>query len=165
MARLGSKITPFLWFDKQAEEAAKLYVSLFPNSAIEGGARYGDAGQEVTGGKPGSVMIVNFTLDGQRFIALNGGPHYKFTPAVSFSIACDGQDEVDFYWRKLTEGGGAESQCGWLTDRFGLSWQVVPTILSELIGDKDRAKAARATEAMLKMKKLDIAELKRAHAG
>lgn len=159
------KITPFLWFDNHAEEAAKLYVSLFQNSAIESVSRYGEAGREVTGGTPGKVMTVTFTLEGQRFTALNGGPLFKFTEAVSFMISCDSQEEVDRFWSKLTADGGQESQCGWLKDRFGLSWQVVPRVLFELIGDKDRAKAGRATEAMLKMKKLDIAELKRAHAG
>lgn len=160
----SQKITPFLWFDKEAEEAAKFYVGLFKNSAIESVSRYGEAGKEVTGGTPGKVMTVTFTLEGQRFTALNGGPLFKFSEAVSFMIGCDTQEEVDMFWSKLTDGG-QESQCGWLKDRFGLSWQVVPRVLFELIGDTDRAKAARATEAMLKMKKLDIAALKRAHAG
>lgn len=161
----SQKITPFLWFDKQAEEAANFYVSLFKNSAIDNVVRYGEAGKEITGGTPGKVMSVSFTLEGQQFTAINGGPVFKFTEAVSFMIGCDSQEEVDFFWSKLTADGGQESQCGWLKDRFGLSWQVVPRVLFELIGDRDRAKAARATEAMLKMKKLDIAELKRAHAG
>ena len=160
----GQKITPFLWFDKEAEEAAKLYVSLFRNSAIENVARYTDTGQEITGGTPGKVMTVTFTLEGQRFTALNGGPLFKFTEAVSFMVGCDSQEEVDFFWSKLTEGG-QESQCGWLKDRFGLSWQIVPRAMFELLGDKDRKKAARATEAMLKMKKLDLAQLRRAHAA
>jgi len=160
----SQKITPFLWFDKEAEDAAKLYVSLFKNSAIENVARYTDAGQEITGGTPGKVMTVTFTLEGQRFIALNGGPMFKFTEAISFMVGCDSQEEVDFFWSKLTEGG-QESQCGWLKDRFGLSWQIVPRAMFELLGDKDRKKAARATEAMLKMKKLDLAQLRRAHAA
>jgi len=161
----SQKITPFLWFDKEAEEAAKLYVSLFKNSAIENVSCYGEAGQKITGGTPGKVMTVTFILDGLRFTALNGGPLFKFTEAVSFMVGCDSQEEVDMFWSKLMEGGGQESQCGWLKDRFGLSWQIVPRVLFELIGDKDRAKAGRATEAMLRMKKLDIAALKRAHAG
>ena len=161
----GQKITPFLWFDNQAEEAANLYVSIFKNSAIGKVARYGEAGKETTGGTPGKVMTVEFTLEGQRFTALNGGPLFKFTEAVSFMVGCDDQEEVDLYWSKLISGGGQESQCGWLKDRFGLSWQIVPHVLPELIGDKDRVKAGRAMEAMLKMKKLDIAELRRAHAG
>ncbi len=160
----NQKITPFLWFDKEAEDAANFYVSLFKNATIESVSRYGEAGQEITGGTPGKVMTVSFTLEGQRFTALNGGPLFKFTEAVSFMVGCDSQEEVDWFWSKLTDGG-QESQCGWLKDRFGLSWQIVPRVLFELIGDKDRAKAARATEAMLKMKKLDIAELRRAHAG
>jgi len=160
----SQKITPFLWFDKEAEEAAKFYVSLFKNSTIESVSRYGEAGQEITGGTPGKVMTVGFTLDGQRFTALNGGPLFKFTEAVSFMVGCDSQEEVDWFWSKLTDGG-QESQCGWLKDRFGLSWQIVPRAMFDLIGDKDPAKAARATVAMLKMKKLDIAELRRAHAG
>src|SRR5215472_5987624 len=160
----SQKITPFLWFDKEAEEAAKLYVSLFKNSAIENVSRYGEAGKEVTGGTPGKVMTVTFTLEGQRFTALNGGPLFKFTEAVSFMVGCDSQEEVDHFWSKLTDGG-QESQCGWLKDRFGLSWQIVPRVLFELLADKDRKKAARATAAMLKMKKLNLAELQRAHAG
>jgi predicted 3-demethylubiquinone-9 3-methyltransferase (glyoxalase superfamily) len=160
----SQKITPFLWFDKEAEEAAKFYVSIFKSSAIEKVSRYGETGQEVTDGTPGKVMTVTFTLEGQRFTALNGGPLFKFTEAVSFMVGCDSQEEVDTFWSKLTDGG-QESQCGWLKDRYGLSWQIVPRVLFELIGDKDRTKAARATQAMLKMKKLDIAALKRAHAG
>jgi predicted 3-demethylubiquinone-9 3-methyltransferase (glyoxalase superfamily) len=160
----SQKITPFLWFDKEAEEAAKFYVSIFKNSAIEKVSRYGETGQEVTGGTPGKVMTVTFMLEGQRFTALNGGPLFKFTEAISFMVGCDSQEEVDTFWSKLTDGG-QESQCGWLKDRYGLSWQIVPRVLFELIGDKDRTKAARATQAMLKMKKLDIAALKRAHAG
>jgi len=161
----SQKITPFLWFDDQAEEAANFYVSIFKNSAIGKVARYSEAGKETTGGTPGKVMTVEFTLEGQRFTALNGGPHFKFTEAVSFMVGCEDQEEVDLFWSKLTSGGGQESQCGWLKDRFGLSWQIVPRVLPELIADKDRVKAARAMEAMLKMKKLDIAALKRAHAG
>jgi predicted 3-demethylubiquinone-9 3-methyltransferase (glyoxalase superfamily) len=153
-------ISPFLWFDTQAEEAAKFYVSLFPNSRILNTSRYGEAGP----GPAGSVMVVEFELNGQRFMALNGGPHFSFTEAVSFSIDCDTQDEVDHYWSKLSEGG-QEVQCGWLKDRFGLSWQVNPVILGKLISDPDPVKAARVASAMLKMKKFDIAALERAFRG
>ena len=154
------KITPCLWFDDQAEEAARFYVSLFKNSSIGRIARYGDAGP----GPKGSVVTIEFELDGQAFIGLNGGPHFNFTEAVSFSIDCADQAEVDFYWDRLSEGGQT-SQCGWLKDRFGLSWQVVPTVLADLIGDPDPEKARRATQAMLQMTKLDIAKLQQAHAG
>jgi len=155
------KIAPFLWFDTQAEEAAELYVSLFPDSRIDGVTRYGDAGP----GVPGSVMVVSFTLGGQQFSAINGGPVYAFTPAVSFSVSCDDQDEVDRYWNALTADGGEPVQCGWLTDRFGLSWQIVPRRLGELLGDPDPERVRRVTEAMLKMIKLEIAQLERAADG
>ena len=154
-------ISPFLWFDSQAEDAAKLYVSVFPNSKILSVSRYGEAGP----GPKGTVMTVSFELDGQRFIALNGGPQFKFTEAISFSVNCETQEEVDRYWAKLTAGGGEEGPCGWLKDRFGLSWQVNPRMLGELISDPDPKKAKRAMEAMLKMKKIDIATLKRAVQG
>jgi predicted 3-demethylubiquinone-9 3-methyltransferase (glyoxalase superfamily) len=154
------KITPCLWFDDQAEAAARFYVSLFKNSSIGRIARYGGAGP----GPKGSVVTIAFELDGQAFIGLNGGPHFKFTEAVSFSIDCADQAEVDFYWDRLSEGGQT-SQCGWLKDRFGLSWQVVPATLADMIGDPDPEKARRATEAMLKMTKLDIAKLQQAIAG
>ena len=152
------KISPFLWFDNQAEEAAKFYTTVFKGSKIDRIARYGEAGP----GPKGSVMVAEFTLDGQQFVALNGGPHYKITPAVSFVINCRDQSEVDYYWDKLTSDGGQPVQCGWLTDKFGVSWQVVPTILMELMADPDKAKAKRVTEAMMKMVKLDIAKLKEA---
>lgn len=151
---------PFLWFDDQAEEAANFYVSIFPNSKILAASRYGEAGP----GPKGQVMTIRFELDGQTFTALNGGPHFQFNEAVSFVIDCADQAEVDHYWDRLVDGG-TPSQCGWLKDRYGLSWQVVPTVLYELIGDADPAKAQRATQAMLKMVKLDIAALKAAHAG
>ena len=154
------KITPFLWFNDQAEEAARFYVSLFKNSSIGQIARYGDAGP----GPKGSIVTIAFELDGQAFIGLNGGPHFKFTEAVSFSIDCADQAEVDFYWDRLSEGGET-SQCGWLKDRFGLSWQVVPAMLADMIGDSDPEKARRATQAMLQMTKLDIAKLQQAYAG
>lgn len=151
------KITPFLWFDTQAEEAAKFYTSIFPNSKIVTVARYGEAGP----GPKGSVMTVVFELDGQQIIALNGGPHFKFTEAISLSVDCKDQAEVDHYWSKLLRGG-KESQCGWLKDKYGLSWQVNPTVLGELLSDPDPKKAKRVMEAMLKMKKIDIAALKAA---
>lgn len=154
------KITTFLWYDTQAEEAANLYTSIFPNSKILTIARYGDAGP----GPKGSVMTMAFELDGHKFIALNGGPHFKFTEAISLLIECKSQEEVDHYWSRLTEGG-QESQCGWLQDKFGLSWQVTPTALGEMLSDADRAKAGRVMQAMLKMKKIDIATLRRAYEG
>jgi predicted 3-demethylubiquinone-9 3-methyltransferase (glyoxalase superfamily) len=152
------RITPFLWFDHQAEEAARFYTSVFPNSTIVKVIRYGGAGP----GPPGSVMTVEFQLDGQAFVALNGGPHFEFTEAVSFVVNCQTQDEVDAYWEKLS-AGGAEVQCGWLKDRFGLSWQIVPTGLPELLSDPDPEKSQRVLQAMLTMKKLDIRALRRAH--
>ena len=152
------KISPFLWFDRQAEEAANFYIKTFKNSKILNITRYGEAGP----GPKGSVMTIEFTLDGQEFIALNGGPHFKFNEAISFSVDCKTQEEVDMYWAKLSEGG-QEQPCGWLKDKFGLSWQVNPTILGEMLGDPDPQKAERVTEAMLKMKKIDIAALKKAY--
>jgi len=154
-----TKITPFLWFDTQAEEAARFYVSIFKNSKIGKISRYGEGGP----GPAGSVMTVEFELDGQRFIALNGGPHFKFNEAISFSIDCKTQSEVDELWKKLS-AGGQEVQCGWLKDKYGLSWQVVPAILGEMLNDPDPAKAKRVMAAMLKMKKIDIDELKKAYA-
>jgi len=152
------KITPFLWFDNQAEEAVNFYSSIFKNSKVKNMTRYGDAGP----GPAGSVMTASFELDGQEFIALNGGPHFKFTEAISFVIDCDTQEEVDHYWYQLS-AGGAESQCGWLKDKFGLSWQVVPNILIKLLGDKDKAKANRVMQVMMTMKKIDIAKLEQAY--
>jgi len=154
------KISPFLWFDSNAEEAANFYVAIFKDSKILKIARYGEAGP----GPAGSVMVVNFQIEGQDFIALNGGPLFKFTEAISFVINCQTQEEVDHYWNKLAAGGGQESQCGWLKDKYGLSWQVTPTILGELLADKDQKKAQRVMQAMLQMKKIDIAALKRAAA-
>ena len=153
------KITPFLWFDTEGEEAAKLYTSLFPNSRILDVTRYGAAGPR----PEGTVMTVSFELDGQRLVALNGGPNHTFTEAVSFQIDCETQEEVDMFWSTLSEGG-EEGPCGWLKDRFGLSWQVVPQALPRLLGDPDREKSQRVMQAMLKMKKLDVAELERAAA-
>jgi predicted 3-demethylubiquinone-9 3-methyltransferase (glyoxalase superfamily) len=154
-------ITPFLWFDTQAEEAAAFYASVFPRSRILNVTRYGAAGP----GPEGQAMTVEFEVMGQRLIGLNGGPHFHFTEAISFSVPCETQAEIDAYWEKLTADGGAGGNCGWLKDRFGLSWQIVPAVMPELLGDPDREKSRRATQAMLKMHKLDIAELRRAHAG
>lgn len=154
------KITPFLWFDTQAEEAAGFYVSIFRNARITNVTRYGAAGP----GPAGSVMTVEFQLDGQDLVALNGGPHFKFTEAISLSVACETQQEVDYYWSRLTDGGEA-GPCGWLKDKFGLSWQVNPTALGRMLGDPDRARADRVMQAMLQMKKIDIAALQRAYDG
>ncbi len=159
------KITPFLWFDSQAEEAAKFYTGIFRNAAITTITHYGEAGKEIHGRPPGSVMTVGFELEGQNFTAINGGPVFKFTPAISFVISCDTQDEIDYYWNKLSEGGEpAAQQCGWLADKYGASWQVVPRLLMELLTDEDKARADRAMAAILQMKKIDIETLKRATA-
>jgi predicted 3-demethylubiquinone-9 3-methyltransferase (glyoxalase superfamily) len=156
------KITPFLWFNSQAEEAANFYVSLFPDSQILTTTRYDEASAKASGQPVGSAMVVNFQLADQDFVALNGGPQFKFTEAISLVINCADQEEVDFFWQKLTEGG-EESVCGWLKDKFGLSWQVVPVALSEMLADPDPAKAGRVMEAMLKMKKIDTDVLKQAY--
>lgn len=158
------KITPCLWFDTQAEEAANFYVDVFPNSRILHVARYGKAGHEIHGRPAGSVMTVLFELDGQRFTGLNGGPHFKFNEAISLQVGCATQEEVDYFWGRLTDGG-EEGPCGWLKDRYGLSWQVVPNVLQELLSDPDEEKTARVTNAFLQMRKFDIAALERAHAG
>jgi predicted 3-demethylubiquinone-9 3-methyltransferase (glyoxalase superfamily) len=154
------KITPFLWFDGQAEEAANFYVSIFKDSKIDGVSRYGDAGP----GPKGSVMVVSFQLQGQKFTALNGGSHYQFSPAISFFVNCDDQKEVDELWDKLS-AGGKTMQCAWLTDKFGVTWQIVPKILMELMQDKDPVKSQRVMKAMMKMVKIDIEGLKRAYRG
>jgi predicted 3-demethylubiquinone-9 3-methyltransferase (glyoxalase superfamily) len=160
------RITPFLWFAREAEEAAAHYVSIFPSSRIAETTRYQGAPGPEGGPQPGDVLTVAFELDGQPFVALNGGPAFEFTEAVSFMVACADQAEVDHYWGRLSEGGDpAAQQCGWLKDRFGVSWQVVPTRLSELLADPDPERAGRTTAALLSMKKLDIAALERAHAG
>ena len=164
MPALTRKITPFLWFDTQAEQAAKFYTTIFRNSRINQISRYSKAGDETHGMDAGSVMTVAFEIEGQSFVALNGGPHFKFNEAVSFQITCETQDEIDYFWSKLSEGG-QESRCGWLKDKFGLSWQVVPAILPHLLMGDDRAKSERAMGALMQMKKLDIAALQRAHAG
>jgi predicted 3-demethylubiquinone-9 3-methyltransferase (glyoxalase superfamily) len=159
-------IAPCLWFDSQAEEAARYYTGIFKKSKIGKISRYTEAGREVHGRPAGSVMTVEFELNGQPFTALNGGPLFKFNEAVSFQIMCQTQEEVDHYWNRLTEGGDKQAQqCGWLKDKYGVSWQVVPTVLAELMSDPDKEKAGRAMEALLQMKKLDIAELKRAFEG
>ena len=155
------KITTFLWFNNNAEEAANYYTSIFKNSKIVDVSRYGDAGP----GPKGSVMVVKFQLAGQEFVGLNGGPQFKFTEAISLVVNCESQQEIDEYWRKLTADGGRESECGWLKDKFGLSWQIVPTELGKLMSAKDPATANRVMQALLQMKKLDIAKLKQAAEG
>ena len=165
MARL-QKITPCLWFDGQAEEAATFYISIFDNAEIGAVSRYGKEGFEVHGRPEGSAMTVTFRLMGQEFVALNGGPHFKFTEAVSFMVHCDSQAEIDRYWERLTEGGDVKAQqCGWLKDRFGLSWQIVPAALAAMMTDPDSRKSGRVMKALLPMKKLDLAALRRAYEG
>ena len=154
------KITPFLWFDGQAEEAINFYTSIFKNSKIGNVSRYGEAGP----GPKGSVMVASFELDGMRFTALNGGPMYKFTEAVSFYVDCDSQAEVDYFWDKLSAGGTIQ-QCGWLKDKYGLSWQIIPAALPRLLSDPDPQKAGRVMQAMLQMKKIDVAKLEEAAKG
>jgi predicted 3-demethylubiquinone-9 3-methyltransferase (glyoxalase superfamily) len=159
-------ITPCLWFDSQAEDAARFYTGIFKNSKIGTISRYDEAGHEVHGRPAGSVMTVEFELNGQPFTALNGGPQFKFNEAVSFQIMCESQEEVDHYWNKLSQGGDPSAQqCGWLKDKFGLAWQVIPTEMIQMLTDRDKEKRSRAMEAMLQMKKLDIAELRRAYDG
>ena len=163
--QFASKIVPCLWFDRQAEEAARFYAGVFPGGRVGKVTRYPAVGKEIHGGEAGAVLT-NFELAGTSFIALNGGPVFKFNEAVSLCIMCDTQDEVDHFWTRLSEGGNpAAQQCGWLKDRFGVSWQVVPRVLPDLISDPDPAKTGRAFAAMLEMKKLDIAALQRAHTG
>jgi len=160
------RITPCLWFDDQAEAAAEFYTGIFRNSRIVSVTRYGEAGREVHGKPPGSVMVVAFELDGQTFTALNGGPIFRFNEAISFQVNCETQQEVDDYWEKLSAGGDpAAQQCGWLKDKYGVSWQIVPTVLPKLVGDPTSEKSQRAMKAMLRMKKLDIAKLEQAYAG
>jgi len=156
---IKTRITPMLWFDNQAEEAARFYTSIFKNSKLGNIARYG----ENMPGRAGSVMVVEFVLDGQAFTALNGGPQFKFTEAISLVVNCQGQQEVDYYWEQLTAGGGAPVQCGWLKDKYGLSWQVVPVEAIEMMSDSNRAKSQRAMEAVMTMVKLDVAEIRRAY--
>ena len=159
------RITPCLWFDDQAEEAVAFYAAIFRNSKVVKVSRYGEAGREVRGKPPGTVLTMAFELEGQAFTALNGGPQFKFNEAISFQVNCTTQEEVDYYWGKLSEGGDVEAQqCGWLKDRFGVSWQIVPVVLTEMISDPDPVKSGRVMEAMLQMKKLDIGTLGRAYA-
>jgi predicted 3-demethylubiquinone-9 3-methyltransferase (glyoxalase superfamily) len=160
------KITPNLWFDTQAEDAARFYTSIFRDSAIGRITHYGKEGYETHGMPEGTAMTVEFQIEGQSFVALNGGPHFQFNEAISFIVNCETQEEVDYYWEKLGEGGDEDAQvCGWLKDRFGLSWQIVPTVLSDMIQDENAERAQRAMAAMLQMKKLDIAALKKAYDG
>ena len=161
--RITQRITPFLWFDDQAEEAAKFYTSIFKNSKIGDRVVYDEETATHTGRPPGSVMVVEFQLDGQEFVALNGGPLFKFTEAISFVVNCDNQEEVDYFWSKLS-AGGEESRCGWLRDKFGLSWQVVPRVATEMMKDKDAARAKRVMHAVLQMDKIDIPTLRKAYA-
>ncbi len=159
------KITPFLWFDNQAEEAAKFYTSVFKNSKIGRILRYDEASAKAAGRPAGSVLTVEFEIEGQTFTALNGGPQFKFNESVSFVVNCKTQEEVDYFWEKLTSGGGQESECGWLKDKFGLSWQVTPTVLIDMLNDKDPKKAGRVMKAMMQMQKIEINKLKAAYAG
>lgn len=158
------KITPCLWFDTEAEEAARFYVSIFGNSKIGRISRYGEEGHDIHGKEAGSVMVAEFEIEGQTFVALNGGPQFKFNEAVSFQIHCDTQDEIDYFWSRLTEGG-EEGPCGWLKDKHGVSWQVVPTELPDMLIDADPARSQRVMKAFLQMKKFDVAALRRAYAG
>ncbi len=159
------KIIPCLWFENQAEEAANFYTSIFKNSKIGNITRYGKEGYEIHGREEGTVMTVDFEIGGQKFTALNGGPVFKFNEAISFVVTCENQEEIDYYWEKLTGDGGQESVCGWLKDKYGLSWQIVPDIMSELVGDPASEKSQRAMKAMLQMKKIDIEGLKVAYEG
>jgi predicted 3-demethylubiquinone-9 3-methyltransferase (glyoxalase superfamily) len=158
----GRRITPFLWFDDNAEEAATFYVSIFRNSRIGNIAHYGEAGAAASGRPKGSVMTVSFTLDGQEFVALNGGPVFTFSPAISFAVGCETQKEIDELWEKLSEGG-EELECGWLKDRYGVAWQIMPAALVEMMSDSDPERSERVMRAMLRMKKLDIAGLEKAY--
>jgi len=164
MRKTMQRITPFLWFDTQAEEAVNFYVSIFKNSRIGSIAHYEEEAAKASGRPKGSVMTVAFELDGQEFIALNGGPLFKFTEAISLVVNCETQEEVDHFWKRLT-AGGQEVQCGWLKDRFGVSWQIVPTVLGEMLQDKDPGKSRRVMAAMLKMKKINIEAMKKVHGA
>jgi predicted 3-demethylubiquinone-9 3-methyltransferase (glyoxalase superfamily) len=159
------KITPFLWFDDQAEEAVKFYTSVFKNSKVGRILRYDEEAASKSGRPAGSVLTIEFEIEGRKFVALNGGPQFKFNESVSFVVNCETQEEVDYFWQKLTADGGEESQCGWLKDKFGLSWQVTPTVLIDMLHDKDSEKAERVMKAMLQMQKIDIEKLKAAYGG
>lgn len=159
MIKAEQKITPFLWFDEEAEQAANFYTSIFEDSKIVDVTRYGDAGPR----EKGSVLTVSFELEGQRFVGLNGGPNYKFTPAISFYISCKTQKEVDYFWKRLLAGGGEPNACGWLTDKFGISWQVIPDALIEYLQDEDPVKAQRVMKAMMEMVKIDVKKIQKAY--
>ena len=164
--QVAQKIAPCLWFDDQAEAAVAFYTGIFKNSQVVNVSRYGEAGHEIHGKPAGTVLTVAFELEGQAFTALNGGPVFKFNEAISFQVDCETQEEVDYYWEKLSEGGDPKAQqCAWLKDKYGVSWQVVPRVLVEMMTDPDPEKSGRAMEALLRMKKIDIAELKRAYGG
>jgi predicted 3-demethylubiquinone-9 3-methyltransferase (glyoxalase superfamily) len=161
-----NKITPCLWFDGEAEDAARFYTGIFPNSKITSISHYGEAGREVHGQPAGKVLTVAFELDGRPFTAMNGGPQFKFNEAVSFQVPCRNQEEIDYYWDKLTAGGDAQAQqCGWLKDRYGLSWQVFPAAVMDMLQDQDRKKADRVMQALMEMRKMDLKALERAYAG
>ncbi|MFZ3360306.1 MAG: VOC family protein [Xanthobacteraceae bacterium] len=164
MPTIKQKISPCLWFDTRAEDAAEFYTAVFKNSAIKKISRYGEAGRDVHGKAPGSVMTVEFEIEGQSFTALNGGPHFKFNEAVSFQVMCDTQAEIDFFWSELSQDG-QESQCGWLKDKFGLSWQIVPSALPQMMTDATGARLDRMIGAIMKMRKFDLGALQRAYAG
>ena len=159
------KITPFLWFDDQAEQAAKFYTSIFKNSKVGRILRYDENAAKAAGRPLGSVLTIEFEIEGQKFVALNGGPQFKFNESVSFVVNCETQDEVDYFWTKLTADGGEQSACGWLKDKFGLSWQITPTVLIDMLHDKDADRAESVMKAMLEMQKIDIAKLNAAYAG
>ena len=159
------KITPFLWFDHEAEEAVKFYTAIFKNSKIGRTLRYSEEAAKTSGQPAGSVLTIEFEIEGQKFVALNGGPQFKFNESISFAVNCDTQEEVDYYWQKLTADGGEESVCGWLKDKFGVSWQVTPKALIDMLHDKESEKAGRVMKAMLQMAKIDISKLKAAYDG
>ena len=159
------KITPFLWFNDDAEEAAKFYTSVFKNSKVGRILRYDETSAKTAGRPAGSVLTIEFEIGGQKFTALNGGPQFKFNESVSFVVNCETQNEVDYFWEKLTAGGGQESECGWLKDKFGLSWQITPTVLIDMLNDKDPKKAGQVMKAMMQMQKIEINKLKAAYAG
>jgi predicted 3-demethylubiquinone-9 3-methyltransferase (glyoxalase superfamily) len=159
------KITPFLWFDDQAEQAVKFYTTVFKNSKVGRILRYDENAAKAAGGQVGSVLTIEFEIEGQKFVALNGGPEFKFNESISFVVNCETQDEVDYYWNKLIADGGKESACGWLKDKFGMSWQITPTVLIDMLHDKNAEKAERVMKAMLQMQKIDIGKLKDAYAG
>ena len=162
--KVSGPITPCLWFDSEAEDAAKFYVSVFENSKMGAVSRYGNEGQEIHGKKPGSVMVVEFEINGQKFTALNGGPQIKFSWAISFQVQCETQREIDYFSAKLTEGG-EQQPCGWVKDKFGLSWQIFPAVMMRMLSDPDRKKADRVTKAFMQMKKFDLAAIERAYHG